>query len=185
MQEKIVSFDDEKLIIVDPEDKILNYKSKIECHEGDGILHRAFSVFIFNSNRQLLIHQRSELKLLWPLFWTNSCCSHPRKGELYEEAVNRRVEEELGIRTETKFLYKFQYHARYKSIGSESELCSVYIGRYDGKIHINKNEINDWKFIDLETLDSDIESNPEIFTPWFQMEWQKIKQDYMNKIDSL
>ena len=77
----IVSFDDEKLIVVDKDDNILDYKTKAECHAGKGILHRAFSIFIFNEKKQLLIHKRSGSKQLWPYFWSNSCCSHPRKGE--------------------------------------------------------------------------------------------------------
>ena len=101
----IVSFDDEKLIIVDEHDNVLGYKSKAEAHEGSGILHRAFSLFIFNDKRELLIQQRSQKKPLWPLYWSNSVCSHPRKGEDYKSAVNRRLQEELGISTPLFFIH--------------------------------------------------------------------------------
>ena len=97
MSHNVVSFDNEKLILVDKYDNVLGYKSKAECHEGEGILHRAFSIFIFNDKNQLLLQKRSAKKLLWPLYWSNSCCSHPRKGENYETATHRRLKEELGL----------------------------------------------------------------------------------------
>ena len=104
MPNNVVSFDDEKLILVDKDDNVLGYKDKLSCHEGDGILHRAFSIFIFNKKKQLLLQKRSDQKLLWPLFWSNSCCSHPRQGEDYETAIHRRLKEELNIDTELKNL---------------------------------------------------------------------------------
>ena len=105
---KQVSFDDEMLILVNPKDEEIGWEDKARCHLGDGILHRAFSIFIFNDNNELLIQKRSDQKLLWPLFWSNSCCSHPRKGEKIESAAQRRMEEELGIKTRLKYLYKSQ-----------------------------------------------------------------------------
>ena len=95
--DQIVSFDDEKLILVDESDNILGYETKVKAHEGIGILHRAFSLFIFNDKKELLIQKRSQDKPLWPMFWANSVCSHPRKGEEYDTAIHRRLKEELGI----------------------------------------------------------------------------------------
>lgn len=182
MSNNVVSFDDEKLILVDKHDNILGYKSKVECHEGEGILHRAFSIFILNSKNQLLLQKRSDQKLLWPLYWSNSCCSHPRKSEDYEIAIHRRLKEELGIDTELKYLFKFQYQANFENIGSENELCSVYIGRSDDLVSVNENEIAEWKFIDIEQMENDMVEHPEIFTPWFKMEWEKIKSEFKNNI---
>jgi len=184
MSQNIVSFDDEKLILVNQDDNILGYKDKVECHEGDGILHRAFSIFIFNQKNQLLLQKRSNQKLLWPLFWSNSCCSHPRQGEDYETATHRRLKEELGIDTDLKYLFKFQYKANFLDIGSENELCSVYIGRSDDDIIVNDNEIAEWKFVDIDQMEKEMELHPENFTPWFKMEWERIKKEYKNEIRS-
>ena len=94
------------LILVDESDQELGFKSKSECHQGNGSLHRAFSVFIFNSSGQLLIQKRSRDKELWDLHWSNSCCSHPHKNEQMELAVKRRLKEELGIECPIHYLYK-------------------------------------------------------------------------------
>lgn len=184
-QNKVVSFDDELLICVDGADNILDYKTKVECHLGEGLLHRAFSIFIFNTQNQVIMQKRSDQKLLWPLFWSNSCCSHPRKGETTDLAAIRRLEEELGIHTELKYLYTFEYQARFKNIGSENELCAVYIGRSDQMIRLNENEIAEWKYIDIDTLSVDVQKHPDNYTPWFRMEWQKLTKEFIDDIHSL
>ena len=181
----IVSFNDEKLIIVDENDNVLEYKNKESTHEGDGILHRAFSLFIFNDKKELLIQQRSQQKPLWPLFWANSVCSHPRKGEDYDTAIHRRLKEELGITTPLTFLFRFQYQARFGHEGSENELCSVYIGKSNDKIVANGNEIAKWKFINLKQLEIEITENPDKFTPWFKIELKKIRSRFMHEIENL
>lgn len=183
--DRIVSFDDEKLIVVDEDDNVLGYKTKSECHEGKGILHRAFSIFIFNDENRLLIQKRSNSKQLWPLYWSNSCCSHPRKGETVEEASYRRLKEELGIETPLTFLFKFQYAAQYDEVGSEREMCSVLIGRSNNSISANKNEIAEWKYIERENLDKDMKENPANYTPWFKMEWERIKADHWQEVKNL
>lgn len=182
---KMVSFDDEKLILVDGNDNTLGYKSKESAHKGDGILHRAFSLFIFNDKKELLIQKRSQQKTLWPLFWANSVCSHPRKGEDYDTAIQRRLKEELGIATTLKFLFRFQYQARFGEEGSENELCSVYIGKSNHKIIANSNEIAKWKFINLKQLESKITEYPEKFTPWLKIELGKIRSVFMYEIENL
>ncbi len=181
--DQIVSFDDEPLIVVDRHDKILDYKSKAECHKGNGILHRAFSIFIFNDRHQLLLQKRSNHKLLWPLFWSNSCCSHPRKGESYEEATIRRLKEELGIETSLQYLYKFVYQARFDKIGSEYELCSVYLGKSDQSPVVNPTEIAEWQYIDLAKLDEEIALNPDDYSPWFKMEWHSMRTEYIDRLE--
>ena len=182
MNNTIVSFENENLILVDDSDNILGYKSKAECHDGQGILHRAFSVFIFNQNNELLLQQRAKDKRLWPLIWSNSCCSHPREGESYEFATQRRLHEELGIKTNLHYLYKFKYHAHYKNIGSEFELCSVYIGKTADTPQTNDTEIASWKFVTQKQMNKDLAANPDIYSPWFKMEWQEIQTKYWQNV---
>jgi len=183
--DKIVSFDDELLILVDSDDAVVGYDDKNTCHNGDGILHRAFSIFIFNSKNELLIHQRSGQKRLWNLFWTNSCCSHPRKGESYEIATKRRVKEELGLTVDLTYLYKFQYQSKFGENGSENELCSVYIGKSNELPQVNPNEISDWRYISIDELNKELIKSPESYTPWFKMEWKTITEKYLNTIKEL
>ena len=121
--------DSEALILVDEADRSLGVLSKALCHEGRGVLHRAFSLLIFNERGELLIQQRAASKRLWPMYWSNSCCSHPRGDESLETATQRRLYEELGIGCPLQFLFKFQYQAQFDATGAENELCSVYIGR--------------------------------------------------------
>ncbi len=181
--DRVVSFESEKLILVNGQDREIGYASKAECHNGEGILHRAFSIFIFNGKGQLLLQRRGEEKRLWPLYWSNSCCSHPRKGETNELATQRRLEEELGFSTQLKFLFKFQYHARYGEEGSERELCSVYVGRWDGSVHANPNEIAEWRFVDVEDLERELQERPENYSPWFKMEWERIRRRHWHEVE--
>jgi len=183
--EREVSFDDEMLVVVNKADEVVGYKNKLSCHQGDGILHRAFSIFIFNDKSQVLMQRRSDKKHLWPLFWSNSCCSHPRKGESMAEAASRRLEEELGISTSLIYLYKFQYQARFKDVGSENELCSVYVGKSDDTVKTNPNEIAAWQFMDTAELEQEIKQFPERFTPWFKMEWERLRRDHWPRIQEL
>ena len=171
------------LILVDESDKALGFKSKSECHEGNGTLHRAFSVFIFNPLGQLLIQKRSSNKALWDLHWSNSCCSHPKKNEQMELAVKRRLKEELGIECPVHYLYKFTYHAKYKNLGSEHELCHVYVGLFDGEIKANPEEIDDWKFIKPDDLQERIRNSKKDYTPWMKIEWEMLTASYKREIE--
>lgn len=180
-----VSFDDEMLVLVDEQDHEIGFKDKLSCHAGDGILHRAFSIFIFNEKGQVLMQKRSDKKQLWPLYWSNSCCSHPRKGERIESAAARRLREELGINTDLTFLFKFQYQANYRDIGSENELCSVFIGKSNDPVSVNENEIAEWNYLDITTLEEEISEFPDHFTPWFKMEWEKMRSEYWSKVEDI
>ena len=185
MNDQIVSFDDEKLILVDPQDNILGYETKDVCHNGDGLLHRAFSIFIFNSHGELLLQQRSQEKRLWGLYWSNTCCSHPRKGETYEQATMRRLQEELGLKAPLKFLFKFQYQARFNNKGSENELCSVYVGKCDEPPSVNPNEIAAVRYIPPEDLEKEMQLHPDKFTPWFKMEWERIRKEFWPEVEKI
>lgn len=182
---RTVSFEDEPLILVNEADEVVGYKPKLECHRGSGILHRAFSIFIFNDKKQLLLQRRSEQKRLWPLYWSNSVCSHPRKGETMDIAIRRRLQEELGFWVPLQFLYKFQYQAGFNQKGSEYEVCSVYIGKYTGPIRPNRTEIAGWKFGDEAVLEKDIAEHPEAYTPWFRMEWERIRKEFWKRVETL
>ena len=172
----------EELILVDQRDVEVGHASKSECHDGDGLLHRAFSVFVFNSNGQLLIQKRAAEKRLWPGFWCNSCCSHPRRGENILTAGRRRVREELGMSVDVSFLYKFEYHARYAEAGSEHELCWVYTGVTDAAPVINTTEIMDWRWIEPAELTAAIAAEPARYTPWLKMEWERLNAEFAERL---
>jgi len=165
------------LILIDKQDNILGFEEKRKCHLGEGKTHRAFSIFILNEKNEILIQKRAKGKMLWPGFWANTCCSHPRKGEGYAEAVQRRLKEEMGIQASLKFVFKFYYQAKYKNIGSENELCSVFTGKYENDlIQPNPEEIEEWKWIKISELKKDIKKNPNIYAPWFKIEMEKIEE---------
>lgn len=173
IQHLTVSFDDEPLILVDEQDHAIGYATKISAHEGAGLLHRAFSIFLFAADGRVLLQRRGATKPLWPLHWSNSCCSHPRRGENDAQATQRRLREELGLVTELRFLYRFRYRARYRTVGAEHELCSVYVGTLPEAcaIDANPHEIADWQWCDRATVERLIATQPEQVTPWFVMEW--------------
>jgi len=174
------------LILVDGADRVVGRLSKTRCHEGKGILHRAFSLMIFNTAGDLLIQQRSASKRLWPLYWSNSCCSHPRSGEDMETATRRRLQEELGIACPLQFLYKFQYQAQFDATGAEHELCSVFIGTCPEPILVDPNEISAWRWVDPYELQSHLTSPTGVmFTPWFTMEWARIWRDHRDAVLAL
>ena len=180
-----VSYPEEPLILVDADDRVVGSCAKAECHAGEGLLHRAFSIFLFNPGGQLLIHQRSAEKPLWPLFWTNSCCSHPRWGETLAQATERRLGEELGLASELTFLYRFQYHARYLDLGSERELCSVFAGRVTTVPAVNPAEVADWRYLAPEEMDRELALHPDRYTPWCQMEWRQLRSQLWPRIEEL
>ena len=179
---RIVSSESEELILVDDNDVEIGTLSKAACHDGEGILHRAFSLFIFNTRGELLLQQRSAAKRLWPLFWSNSCCSHPRAGETMDVAVGRRLQQELGLSGELEFIYKFAYQANFGEAGSEKELCSVFLGRTDASAVANANEIAGVRYVTAQQLNRELQDEPERFTPWFQMEWQRLTTDFADRL---
>lgn len=180
-----VAMDADALILVDAADRVVGRLSKSRCHDGKGVLHRAFSLLIFNTAGELLIQQRSASKRLWPLYWSNSCCSHPRSGEAMEAATQRRLREELGIACPLHFLFKFQYQAQFDAMGSEHELCSVFIGTCSEEIMADPNEISAWRWVDPAELQSRLTSPGIKFTPWFKMEWARIWRDHRDAVLAL
>ena len=181
----IVSFDSEQLILVDEADREIGFKSKAECHVGRGTLHRAFSLVIFNSAGELLLQQRSAGKRLWPLYWSNTCCSHPRRGETMEVAIRRRLHEELRLVAPLKFLFKFHYQAQFEVDGAEHELCWVYAGRSDTQAQVNPNEIAAVRYLSVPQLEAEMAEHPEHFTPWFHLEWARIRELHLEELQGL
>jgi isopentenyl-diphosphate delta-isomerase len=180
-----VSFDDEPLILVDSEDRVVGHLPKAEAHVGDGVLHRAFSVFLFDDQGRVLMQQRAEGKPLWPLIWSNSCCSHPRRGEDVESAVQRRLREELGMESNAVFLYKFEYQARYDETGSEHELCWVFAGHTTDEPQINPTEIADWRWMSAEAVDRELVEQPDRWSPWSKMEWRRLRDEHWPRVEAL
>jgi len=176
----VVSSPSEALVLVDEHDREIGAETKLACHAGEGLLHRAFSIFVFNARGELLLQRRSAQKPLWPMFWSNTCCSHPRSGETMDYAIDRRLDEELGLRCALNFLYKFKYHARYDALGSEREFCWVYAGHSNAQPVANVNEIAEWRFISAADLDAELAAQPQQFTPWLKLEWAEIKLRFLD-----
>ncbi len=116
------------------------------------------------------------------MYRSNSCCSHPRKGEVIEEAAVRRLQDELHTGSELEFVYKFIYQASFEDLGAEHELCHVFLGRVIGEPAPNDNEISSTRYVSAGELEREFEQTPEVFTPWFKMEWQRLNQDFPRQL---
>lgn len=185
VNDRIVSFDDEPLVLVDAEDRELGFLDKVAAHRGAGTLHRAFSLFVFNDAGELLLQRRADGKRLWGGYWSNTCCSHPRRGETMDTAVHRRLREELGIDCPLRFLFKFEYHAQFDADGAEHELCWVYAGRNNEMPQVNSNEIAATRSVAAAELDAEMAAQPESFTPWFKLEWARIRREHAGDLAAL
>lgn len=157
----------EEVILVNEQDEEIGTMEKMEAHRK-GVLHRAFSVMIENSKGEILIQKRAKSKYHSGGLWSNACCSHPRPGEKTNKAVARRIREELGIELEPTFLYKFIYEVSFPNNLIEHELDHVFVAQFDGIPKINQNEVEDWKFVELQQLLNQIEENPDQYTHWFK-----------------
>ena len=171
------------VILVDEKDRPVGAMEKMEVHQK-ALLHRAFSIFIFNSKGEMLLHKRAANKYHSGGLWTNTCCSHPLPGEIIENAVRRKLKQEMGIDFQPEFLYKFIYKTALNNELTEHEYDHVFTGIYDGTPTINKDEVADWKFVACAELKKDIELHPERYTYWFKLivEHPKFNQWSMEKI---
>ncbi len=160
----------EEIILVDEHDKSVGFMEKIVAHKNGGKLHRAFSIFIFNSKGQMLLQLRSVKKHHFGGLWTNTCCSHPRRGEELREAVYRKLKQECGFDTELKEIFSFIYKAHDKKSGlTEHEFDHVFIGKFDGEPNPNPEEIDELKWVDPKDLLQDVKKNPDNYTLWFRL----------------
>jgi isopentenyl-diphosphate delta-isomerase len=156
----------EQVILVNERDEIVGIEEKVKAHLL-GALHRAFSIFVFNAADQLLLQKRSLTKYHSKGLWSNTCCGHPRLGESIEAASQRRLWEEMAFNCEVTEVFQFIYQARLDNDLIEHEYDHVLVGKFEGNPTPNKNEVDDWKWIDLTTLKLDLQENPENYTYWF------------------
>lgn len=157
----------EKVVLVNEHDEEVGTMEKLEAHQK-GILHRAFSVLLFNSNGEILLQKRASKKYHSAGLWTNTCCSHPRPGESIKESITRRLQEEMGITADTDFSFSFIYKTELENGLIEHELDHVYVGSFNDTPQINTEEVEDWKFESMERLKKDIHANPTLYTFWFK-----------------
>lgn len=158
----------EQVILVDEHDRVVGTMEKLEAHRK-GVLHRAFSVILFNDEGKLLLQKRSSNKYHSSGLWTNTCCSHPLPGETMDAAARRRLRQEMGIDLQPVFSHRFIYKAELDHELIEHELDHVYIGTFNGIPEINLNEVEDWKYVDLQWLKDDMQRNPSDYTAWFKL----------------
>ena len=169
----------EFVVLVDQDDQKLGLMEKQQAHVA-GLLHRAFSVFVFNSNGELMIQQRAASKYHSPTLWTNTCCSHPRDNETYEQAAHRRLQEEMGFDCDLEFKFSFIYKAHLDNNLTEHELDHVFIGIFDEEPQLNPDEVMAYRWVDLMDLKKDIEKNPQNYTAWFKI----IFENYVSYIEA-
>lgn len=168
---------EEYVVLVNPKDEVLGLMEKQQAHIN-GLLHRAFSVFLFNDNGEMLLQKRSSEKYHSPNQWTNAVCSHPRDGETYLEGAKRRLREELGIETELSEKFNFIYKADVGGGLWEHELDYVFTGIYNEKFNLNKNEVEEVRYISLKDLDKEIAEHPDQFTEWFKIILEEYKHNF-------
>lgn len=159
---------EENVILVNRNDEQIGLMPKLEAHEK-AVLHRAFSVFVLNDKNEIMLQQRAQHKYHSPLLWTNTCCSHQRDGETNIQAGSRRLHEEMGFGTELKELFHFIYKAPFDNGLTEHELDHVMIGYYNDAPKINTDEVENWKWMDIEDVKNDMQLHPEIYTVWFKI----------------
>lgn len=158
----------EEVILVDENDNELRILEKMKAH-WEGKLHRAFSIFIFNSKGEMLLQQRAFNKYHSGGLWTNACCSHPRPDEVTENAAMRRLKEELGFETSLEKIFDFTYKANFENGLTEHEFDHVFSGTYNGEINFNKAEVQDFCYRSVNEIKSAIQSHPQKFTEWFKI----------------
>ena len=166
---------EEQVVLVNNNDEKIGLMPKQEAHEK-GVLHRAFSVFIFNEKNELMLQQRALHKYHSAGLWSNTCCSHQHDGETSLEAAKRRLAEEMGFETDLKETITFIYKAPFDNGLTEHELDHILIGNFSGNPKINEEEVASWKWMDMEELKMDIKNNPKIYTAWFKIIFDKFYQ---------
>jgi isopentenyl-diphosphate Delta-isomerase len=167
-----------KLILVDEHDVPVGTVDKMEAHEK-ALLHRAFSVFIFNSKGDMLLQQRAISKYHSGGLWTNACCSHPYAGQDTIAAAEKRLQEEMGFTTPLQKAFEFVYQAAFDNGLTEYEYDHVFVGEYEGNILPDKNEVEDYCFMGMEAIKNAIQSHPQKYTEWFKIAFPKL-EGYLN-----
>ncbi len=165
---------EELVVLVDEQDNEVGLMPKMEAHEK-AVLHRAFSVFVLNEKKELMLQQRAGSKYHSPLLWTNTCCSHQRQGEDSIAAGKRRLQEEMGFVTDIEEIFTFIYKAPFDNGLTEHELDHVLLGHFEDAPVINPEEVESWKWMSLDAIQADIAENPETYTAWFKIVFNRFK----------
>ena len=163
---------EDNVILVDVHDKQIGLMPKLEAHEK-GVLHRAFSVFIFNNNGELMLQKRALTKYHSPGLWTNTCCSHQREGESNIYSAKRRLSEEMGFVTELQEKTSFIYKAKFDNGLIEHELDHIIVGNYNQSPIINSFEVDSWKWMSMQDIKNNIKDQPYNYTAWFKIIFEK------------
>lgn len=171
---------EELVILVDQDDRETGVMEKIQAHR-EALLHRAFSVFVFNSKGELMLQQRALGKYHSPGLWTNTCCSHPRPGEETEAAAHRRLHEEMGFDCTLTKIFHFTYIAPFDNNLTEHEVDHVFVGFSDTLPVINPEEVESYRFATLDDISVEMAENPELFTVWFQIAFERVAEYYLNR----
>lgn len=163
----------EEVILVNENDVVIGTMEKLEAHKK-GLLHRAFSVFIFNDKNELLLQRRALNKYHSGGLWTNTCCSHPRPNENILNAANRRLVEEMGFETELTFKTSFIYNTEFENGLTEHEFDHIFFGTYNVNPKINADEVDSFSWLTIEDVNQKIKQNPNEFTSWFKIALEKL-----------
>lgn len=163
---------EEQVILVNEKDEPIGLMPKMQAHE-EALLHRAFSVFILNDKNEIMLQQRAAGKYHSPLLWTNTCCSHQREGETNVQAGKRRLHEEMGFSVELKELFSFIYKAPFDNGLTEHELDHVMVGYFNDVPKVNREEVEDWKWMSIEAVKDDMQHHPGLYTEWFKIIFDK------------
>lgn len=164
----------EEVILVNEHDEVTGSMEKMEAHRK-GLLHRAFSIFIFNGKGEMLLQQRAFSKYHSGGLWTNACCSHPQPGEETKDAVQRRLKEELGFETAVKKIFDFTYRAEFDNGLIEHEFDHVFAGEYEGELKVNSEEVNDFCYKEMKAIKQSLQTHPHKYTAWFHLAFPKIE----------
>jgi isopentenyl-diphosphate delta-isomerase len=166
----------EYVVLVDEQDNELGTMEKLQAHR-EGKLHRAISVFVFNSEKKLLLQKRADGKYHSAGLWTNTCCSHPHPHENVQHAATRRLQEEMGMQCKLNHVFSFTYNAKFENNLSEHEFDHVFFGISDATPKSHPEEVSDWKYLGLAEIEGELKQNPEQFSAWFKLIFLRVKSE--------
>ncbi len=172
----------QRVILVDENDVQRGVEEKLRAHENGGNLHRAFSVFVFDTDGKLLLQKRASSKYHAGGLWANTCCSHPAPGESVEDAAHRRLQEEMGFDCELREVFSFIYKADVGNGLTEHEFDHVFFGTFDGNPMPNKEEVEEWQRSPIGELRKDVALHPEKYAPWLKIAVEKHLEHYLEKL---
>lgn len=163
-----------QVILVNNNDEQVGVADKLVAHQGAGLLHRAFTILLFNDKGEVLLQQRSAQKILWPLFWEASCSSHQAPGENDLLSARNRLQLEMGIEADLRYVAKFQYQTQYTDNLAENELCYLYAAEYNGDVKPNKREVVAFQWVSVDVLKKALFDGPNLYCPWLSFALRKI-----------